>query len=363
MTGGAGFIGSHLVDALIDVGFNVRVLDNLLPPTHNGKLPPWFNKKAEFIKGDVRDKKDWIKALKGVSFIFHLAAYMDYHLDFSKYYEVNNAGLAKLYEVIVEKKLPVKKVVIASSQSVYGEGKYKCEKHGIIYPEPRSEKQLSQGKWEILCPLCGKAANPLPQKEDDLLKPTIPYGVSKKTSEEIVFDLGKRYDIPSVALRYTIVHGPRQSFRHFYSGALRQLAVMALAGEPMVMHEDGNQLRDYVNVRDVVSAHLTVLKNSKADFQPFNIGSGKSIRIRDLAKVIAKEAHVPFKPLFPGLYRVGAPRHSIASVEKLKRLGWVAKYGIIDNVKEYFEWIKNFPEAKQYFNKSISDMKKKKFLL
>src|SRR3989344_5776515 len=155
VAGGAGFIGSHLVDALVLRGYAVRVLDNLCPPSHNGKLPEWFNKKAEFVKGDVRVKKDWKKALRGVSYVFHLAAYMDYHLDFSNYFRTNTESAALLYEVIVEQKLPVKKIILASSQAVYGEGKYWCAKHKEVYAIPRGEAQLKKKDWECRCH-CGR---------------------------------------------------------------------------------------------------------------------------------------------------------------------------------------------------------------
>lgn len=358
VTGGAGFIGGHLVDALIKDGYLVRVLDNLSPPAHNGRLPKWFNKKAEFIKGDVRNKKDWVLALNEVSYIFHLAAYMDFHFDFSTYFATNAVGAALLYEVVMEKKLPIKKIIAASSQAVYGEGKYRCPRHGVIYPPPRAEAQLKKSDWEIRCPHDSKIAKPLAGKEEDLANPTIPYGVSKKASEDIVLSLGRLYKIPSVALRYSIVLGPRQSFRHFYSGALRQFSVMALAGQKFTMHEDSNQLRDYVDVRDVVAAHLTVLKSPRADFNVFNVGSGKPARVKELARLVAEFTGVDFRPDLLGFYRIGAPRHSVMDITKLKKLGWWPCYHLKDSVREYLNWVKKFPEAKFFFNKTVQQMEK-----
>lgn len=358
VTGGAGFIGGHLVDAFIKEGYRVRVLDNLSPPTHNGRLPEWFNKKAEFIKGDVRSKKDWIRALKDVSYVMHLAAYMDFHPDFSSYFIINSAGAALLYEVIAEKKLPVKKIIIASSQSVYGEGKYICSRHGIIYPLLRSEKQLQEKNWEIICPRDGKIMQIMPGQEGDLVYPNNPYGISKKALEDIIFSLGRLYDIPSVALRFSIVLGPRQSFRHFYSGALRQFAVMCLNGEKITMHEDSQQFRDYVDVRDVVAAHLAVLQNPQADFKVFNVGSGKPTKVRELAQIVARTAEVDFVPHLAGFYRVGAPRHSIMDISKLKKIGWRPRYGLEDSVREYFAWIKKFPQAWSFFVKTMRQMER-----
>src|SRR3989344_810216 len=211
VTGGAGFIGSHLVDALLKNGYRVRVLDNLLPPTHNGKLPPWFNKKAQFVKGDVRERKDWERALRGVSYVFHFAAYMDYHLDFSNYFKTNTESTALLYEMILKKKFQVKKIILASSQSVYGDGKYKCRAHGVVYAAPRSESRLSKKDWAPRC-FCGKKfVAVIPQKETDELYPQNPYGISKMALERTALVLGRKYGIPTTIVRYSIVHGSRQS--------------------------------------------------------------------------------------------------------------------------------------------------------
>ncbi len=362
VTGGAGFIGSHLVDSLIKEDYRVRVLDNLAPPTHNGKLPEWFNKEAEFVLGDVRNKKDWLKALRGVNYVFHLAAYMDYHLDFSNYFATNTQGTALLYEIAVERKLPIKKIVIASSQSVYGEGKYFCQRHGIFYPEIRSEEQLKKKQWEIFCPLDKKAAKILPEKEDDYLLPQIPYGFSKLASEKLALMLGKTYKIPTVILRYSIVQGSRQSFRHFYSGALRDFSVRALAGLPMIIQEDANQIRDFVNVHDVTEAHLAVLKNLKADFQVFNVGSGKPVKVMDLARLVAKMAGVKFQPVIMGVFRVNAPRNSIMDITKLKKLGWQSRYSLKDSVQEYLIWIKNHPEAIKFWIKTYRTMERQNLI-
>ena len=167
----------------------------------------------------------------------------------------------------------IKKIIAASSQSVYGEGKYQCSEHGVIYASPRTNEQLAQHQWEQLCPQCGQEMKPLPEDEEDELKMQIPYGISKMCSEKLLMNLGKRYGIPSVALRYSIVLGPHQSFRHFYSGALRAFAVNVLNNEPISMNEDGRQTRDFVNVKDVAAAHLEVLNNSQADGQIFNVGA------------------------------------------------------------------------------------------
>lgn len=360
VTGGAGFIGSHLVDALIERGYAVRVLDTLAPPTHNGKLPEWFNKKAGFVKGDVCTKKDWEKALKDVRYVFHLAAYMDYHLDFSNYFRTNTESVALLYEVIVEKNLPVKKVVIASSQAVYGEGKYECVRHGAVYARPREEAQLKRGDWECRCHCGRKFVRAVSEKESDELFPENPYGISKLATEHLSLNLGKKYGIPTVLLRYSIVHGPRQSFRHFYSGALRSFVVQALAGEPIEMHEDAGQLRDFVHINDCVSAHIAVLENQKANYEIFNVGSGrKGDTVLSLSKMVSRLAGVPPRPVINGAYRAGGARHSLMDVSKLKKLDWKPAHSLSDNVHDYIEWARKYPEAIRYLHRTYRDMKKK----
>lgn len=362
VTGGAGFIGSHLVDALIKEGLSVRVLDNLAPPTHNNKLPSWFNKKAEFIKRDVRWKKDWLRSLVNVNYIFHLASYMDYHLDFSTYFDANVKSTALMYEIIVKRNLPIKKIIVASSQSVYGEGKYFCDEHGVFYPKPRIESRLKEHLWDVVCPKDGKPAKLLPEKETDELRPQTPYAISKMASERLALILGRIYDIPSVALRYSIVQGSRQSFRHFYSGALKDFSVRAIAGKPIVMQEDAKQIRDFVNIHDVVDAHLAILKDDRANYQAFNVGSGRTTRVIDLAKAVCKAAKVPFRPVIDGLYRIRSPRHSKMDISKLKKLGWRPKRTLKDSVKEYVDWIKAHPEAIKYWRKTYREMKRSKIL-
>lgn len=363
VTGGAGFVGGHLVDALIKSGYRVRALDNLAPPVNNGRLPVWFNKKAEFIKGDVRRKVDWIRALKDASYVFHLAAYMDFHLDFSTYINANVSSTALLYEVIREKRLPVRKVIVASSQSVYGEGKYLCRKHGVVYPKMRSEFQLNRHRWEVRCPRDGSIMQYLPETEEDQLLPLNLYAVSKKSLEDVVFDLSRLNKIPSVVLRYTIVHGSRQTFRNFYSGALRQFAVMLLSGEPIRMHEDGQQLRDFVHVEDLIAAHLLILKDKRADFQVFNVGSGRPDTVFGLAKIVAAVMQLPFRYELSGIYRIATARNSVADISKLKKLGWRPRRILEDNVRDYVAWIRQYPEAKKYLSAALKNLEKSGFII
>lgn len=362
VTGGAGFIGSHLVDALIGKGYPVRILDNLSRPTHNRKVPSWLNTKAEFVKGDVRIKKDWVGALSRVSFVFHLASYMDYHMDFSKYFDTNVKSTALLYEIVAQFRLPIKKIIVASSQSPYGEGKYKCRKHGIFYAEPRSDAQLKKHQWDVVCPKDNRIAKILPEEETDELWPQIPYAVSKVASEKLCLTLGKTYEIPTVVLRYSIVQGSRQSFRHFYSGALRDFSVRAISGLPIVTQEDAKQIRDFVNIHDVVDAHILVLGSFKANYQVFNVGSGKATRVIDLANTVCYVAKAKHKPVATSEFRTNTPRNSVMNIDKLKKLGFLPKRNLEDSVRQYLDWVRSYPQAISYWKKSYAAMRKEGIL-
>ncbi|MBA7714122.1 ADP-L-glycero-D-manno-heptose-6-epimerase [subsurface metagenome] len=266
VTGGAGFIGSHTVDLLLERGYKVRILDGLFPPVHlNKEKPSYVSRDAEFVLGDVRNKKDWERDLKGVDVVFHLAAYQDYLTDFSRFFQVNTVGTALLYEVIVERKLDIKKVIIGSSQAVYGEGKYRYPRDGTVYPNLRSLEQLERGDWEVKCPECGGKTG-MQLTDESRINPQNQYAISKYSQELISLNLGKRYKIPTVCLRYSIVQGPRQSFCNLYSGALRTISLSIYFKRRPVIYEDGLQLRDYVNIEDAVRANLLVMEDPGTDY-------------------------------------------------------------------------------------------------
>ena len=352
ITGGAGFIGSHTADALSKSGYRIRILDNLRPPVHDGKWPAYIlNKGFELIRGDVRKRADFLKALQGVSYVYHLAAYQDQRSDFSKFFETNTVGTALLYELIAEKKLPVKKIILASSQFVYGDGKYQCihnrpARHGsrgvsggkFFYPELRTEQQFKSKRFDIFCSR-GKPAKFFPFREDQQLAPTNSYGLSKEALERLAFRLGKTCGIPTTILRYSVVQGPRQSPRNLYSGALRIFAVQALSGKPITVYEDGLQTRDFINVNDVVSANILALKNSRANFEIFNVGGGKTYNVLDFAKMV-KKITGSRSPILVGGFRRTDTRHAVSDVSKLKKLGWRPRFGPEKSVRDYVLWYK-----------------------
>ena len=367
VSGGAGFIGSHTVDILLQEGHQVRILDALEPPVHAGRHIPDYVplSDVEFIRADVRDKTAWEEALQGMDAVIHLAAYQDYLTDFSKFFHVNTVGTAVLYEVIVEKHLPVRKVVVASSQATYGEAKYEChnahcpqsEDTGsrFRYPPLRPEEQLKRGKWEVRCPGCGGVLQWVPTDEM-VTTPHNQYAMSKFTQEMVSLNLGRRYDVPTTCMRYSIVQGARQSFRNAYSGVLRIFAQRLLNGKPPVCYEDGQQLRDYVSVHDVARANLLVLEDERADFEVFNVGGDRQTTVQEYAHLVATRAGVDIQPEIPGLYRFGDTRHVISDVGKLKALGWQPQVSLPDIVDEYIEWAQAQPGFRDYYAEAEARM-------
>jgi dTDP-L-rhamnose 4-epimerase len=356
VTGGAGFIGSHTADALLAGGHEVRILDNLLPPVHQGQKPGYLKHEIDFIKGDVRDKTAMAKALEGVDAVYHLAAYQGFLPDYSNFFHTNAAGTAMLFEVIAERKISLHKVIVASSQAVYGEGKYFCPAHGQVYPAARPVERLLEGDWEVKCPLCGhKCEEQL--TDEQVVNPETQYAMSKYTQEMIALNLGKRHGIPAVCLRYSITQGPRQSFYNAYSGILRIFAVRMLNGQSPVAYEDGLMKRDYVHIKDVVAANLLVLEKQEADYQVYNVGSGKPITVLEYANKLKERIGTDIDPVLPGEFRLGDVRHIISDVSRLKNLGWTVEYGLDDIIRDYLEWVKSFGPVADHFAQAEVDLK------
>ena len=349
ITGGAGFIGSHTVDLLLERGYEIKILDALLPPVHiPGVKPDYVPPDVELIHGDVRDPAAVDRALEGVEAVFHLAAYQDYLPDFSTFAFTNDGGTAMLYERIVARRRSIQKVVVASSQAVYGEGKCECPQHGVQYPDLRSTEQLERGQWDVHCPHCGEPIVPL-WTDEARVNPANQYAVSKYCQELYALTLGKRYGIPTVALRYSITQGPRQSFRNAYSGILRIFTVRLLADRPPTAYEDGQQLRDYVSVSDVARANLLVLEDPRADYQVFNVGGGRRVTVLQYAHLIAEQLGKSIEPLVPGKFRFGDTRHILSDVSRLQMLGWEATTTLHQIAASYVGWAQSQPDVKDYY--------------
>lgn len=340
ITGGLGFIGNYLAKFLYTSGFKVRILGRSSSPNN---LPNYF----DYHKGSVEDSKTLFYALGGegleeVDYVLHLAAVSGYSDNYAKFFSVNACGTAVLYETINRFKFPVKQVIIASSEQVYGEGKYFCNCGAtfctdgkIFYPELRSSQQMLRGDWNVKCPYCGEDARFLHSEEDDQLNPASPYGISKMTQEKIAFLLGQEFNIPTTILRYAIVSGAYPEMTRVYPGAIKFFTEKAVLGESVPIHEDGNQLRNFVDIRDLATAHLSVLSNPATYSQVFNVAANVSVSLIDLAKAIYKAAGAEFKPVFNKEFRSFTPRHWVVSNEKIKSLGWDTHIFFEESVEEY----------------------------
>ncbi len=356
VTGGAGFIGSHTVDRLVAAGYQVRILDSLQERVHPEGWPAYLPTGVEKMQGDVRQRADWLAALDGIDGVIHLAAYQDYMPDFSTFHHVNTVGATLLYELIVTEKLPVRKVVLASSQAVYGEGKYRCAEHGVVYPDARPDAQLARAEWEVRCPHCAAELEHLPITEDTV-NPHTPYGISKYAAELTSFSLGRKYDIPTVNMRYSIVQGPRNSFFNAYSGIGRIFALRVLHGQPPVCYEDGQSLRDYVHVGDVARANVLCLEDERANFRSFNVAGQHGTTVLEYAQLVTRIAGRSIEPLVSGEYRFGDTRHTVSSGAALQALGWQPEISLEQTIGEYIEWIKEQPNLADFYAAAQANMR------
>jgi len=342
VTGGAGFIGSFLVDKLIEEGNDVRIFDNLEPQVHQNKSPDYLNEKAEFIKGDVCNYEELKKAVEGVEIISHQAAMVGVgqsQYQPKRYVDVNTGGTANLLEILVNEEHDVKKLIVASSMSIYGEGAYECESCGILNPELRGEEQMSRQEWEVHCPECGKDLKPVPTTEEKKLQSNSIYAITKKDQEEMCLNIGKSYGIPAVALRYFNVFGPRQSLSNPYTGVAAIFLSRIKNNNPPLIFEDGLQSRDFISVHDIADANILAMNSSAADYDYFNVGAGRQITILDIADILAKLQNSDVKPEMVGKFRKGDVRHCFSDISKIKdKLGFSPKVGFEDGIRELMEW-------------------------
>jgi len=345
ITGGAGFIGSHTADALLRRGHRIRVLDNLEKTVHPDGMPDYLHSGVEFVHGDVRDKSAWQQALPKMDAVYHLAAYQDYLPDFSNFFLTNAVSTALMYEVLVEsgQYSDIRRVVVAASQAVMGEGRYECrhcesDAGDYHYPRIRPESQLSAGQWDHRCPDCRQPLQWVPSDES-VVMPCNQYALSKHSQEQIAIELGRRYDIPSVVMRYSIVQGPRQSFYNAYSGAMRIFALSLMMGRAPTIFEDGQQIRDYVNIADVVDANLLVLEHPQAPGQVYNVGGGKAWSVIDFYDTMQDLVEVNMAPIIGGYYRFGDTRHIFSDIGRLESLGWKVRSSVTDSITDYWKYL------------------------
>jgi dTDP-L-rhamnose 4-epimerase len=362
VTGGAGFIGSFLVDELISQGHDVRIFDCLDPQVHGGKIPAYLNKQAEFIKGDVRRPEELAKAIQDIDVIFHEASAVGVGQSMyqvSHYMNVNVMGTSHLLNLLIDKEHDVKKIIVAGSMSSYGEGAYRCTKCGVVYPKLRTEEQMAKSQWELFCPKCGRVAKPMPTPETKLLDSNSVYAISKKVQEEMFHNIGRAYGIPSVALRYFNVYGPRQSLSNPYTGVAAIFMSRIKNNNAPVINEDGLQTRDFISVHDIVRANILAMESKAADYESFNVGSGRPISIKYLAEYLAKLYGVNMKPEINYKFRKGDVRHCFADISKIKsKLGFVPKVKTEDGLRQLVDWSRKV-EAVDKYEKAAQELKAK----
>jgi len=365
VTGGAGFIGSHLVDRLVELGHKVRVFDSLEPQVHGSSqsIPKYLREKCEFIEADIRNRKQLKEALEEIEVIFHQAAVVGVGQSMyqvHKYVEVNTLGTANLLDILVNEKHNVEKVIIASSMSVYGEGKYQCDNCGKVYPKLRPLEQLKKREWEMRCPLCGKSVEGIPTHEEKPLYPTSVYAISKRDQEEICLTIGRAYDIPTVALRYFNVYGPRQALSNPYTGVAAIFSARIKNRHNPVIFEDGLQGRDFIHVRDIVQANILAMEKEEANFEVFNVGMGRKLTILDMANILIKKlGKDELHPEIVSKYREGDIRHCYADISKIKeKLGYKPEVKFEDGILDLIDWVKK-EEAIDRFEESRRQLERK----
>ena len=359
VTGGAGLIGSHIVDLLVREGWTVRIFDNLEPNTHKLGKPMWLNDAAEFVQGDMRDRAAITAALQNIDVIFHQAAYGGYMPEIAKYVDVNSLGTALMLEVIREEKLPIKKIVVASSQAVYSEGAANCPKHGLVFPDVRPVTQLRTGDWTVHCPVCGQPTTSVPTPENAPIGGETVYGLTKVDQEKLVLLWGKQSGIPTVALRYSCTYGPRQSIFNPYTGVIAIFCTRLLNDLPPVLYEDGEQTRDFSFVEDIARANLLAAMSDKLDGLAVNVGSGKGVTIREVAEQISAALGIRIAPELNGEFRPGEMRHLTSGTGRIRAAGYEPQVDLATGIGRYLDWIRSQSDVKDYFSEAADILRKK----
>lgn len=365
VTGGAGFIGSHLVDRLISQGYQVRILDNLAPQVHQNKIPDYLNKKAEFIKGDVTNLADIKKATQDIDAIYHEAAVVGVGqsmYEIEKYVYQNSYGGALLLDYLANSKHSVKRLFVASSMSAYGEGLYKCSNCGPIRPPLREDSQMNQKKWELFCPNCKSILTPIGTPETESFKCNSIYAVTKQSQEDMFMIFGKAYGIPTTAFRYFNVYGPRQSLSNPYTGVAAIFLSRLKNDNAPVIYEDGLQTRDFISVYDIANANVACLEDDRSFGKIFNLGTNNPVAIKEIAEILAKLLGKNIKPEIAEKFRSGDIRHCSADISLIKNtLGWQPSWSFEKGMQDLINWGEK-EEANDTFDQAAEELKSKGLL-
>jgi dTDP-L-rhamnose 4-epimerase len=366
VTGGAGLIGSHIVDLLQAHGWSVRVFDNLEQQTHRNGKPPWLQAAirngAQFVEGDMRDREVVESALDGIDVVFHEAAYGGYMPEISKCVAVNSLGTAQLLEIVREKNLAIRKIIVASSQVVYPEGAGECPQHGLVFPGLRPVEQLRRGDFSVRCPACQIPTKSVPTPEFAPLGGETVYAITKVDQEKLVLTWGRQVGIPTVALRYSCTFGPRQSIFNPYTGVIAIFCTRLLNNLPPVIYEDGEQTRDFSYVEDIARANLLAANSDELDGKAVNVGSGRAVTIKRVAELISAGLRIPLAPIMNREFRPGEMRHLISDTTVIRNAGYTPAVSLEEGIERYLEWIRHQGSIKDYFADAELILRKKGIL-
>jgi len=371
ITGGAGFIGSNLALSLIKKGYIVTVLDNLSEQIHGRNPDTSFLyksiiNKVIFIRGDVTNREDWTKALIGQDAVIHLAAETGIGqsmYEIYKYSNVNIGGSALFLDILANSRHQIKKIIVASSRAIYGEGRYYCSSHGEVYPLTRNEKDLVKGFFECKCPLCDKSIELLSTHEDSKIQPQCVYAITKYNQEQLFLVAGKSLNIPAVAFRYQNVYGPGQSLSNPYTGILSIFSTQIKNGKPMNIFEDGRESRDFVYIDDVANATILGLENDRANFNVYNVGTGEQVNVLQIAHTLVNLYRSAVSVNVTGNFRMGDIRHNYADLTKIRKdLNFRPEYQFEQGMSRFVEWVNSQEVEESKYLNSIKELKERGLL-
>lgn len=364
ITGGAGFIGSGLTKQLIKKGHHVTLFDNLSEQVHglNPEINKTKNDQVRFIKGDVRERQNLQDALKGQEAVIHLAAETgtgQSMYEVHKYSDVNIGGTACLLDILTNEKHTIRKVIVASSRAIYGEGKYHCDKHGDVYPDFRKETDMLNGIFEALCPMCSQPVVNLATDEESKWNPGSIYGITKQTQEQLVLTACRSIGIPAIAFRYQNVYGPGQSLSNPYTGILSIFSTRIKNGKRIDIFEDGKQGRDFVYISDVVDATIMGLESPDVGWEAFNVGSGQLTTVKTVAETLADTYQSRDTEIrITGSFRLGDIRDNYADLTKIKSmLGFEPQVSFDEGIREFTEWVNRQEIKEDKLDESLAEMK------
>lgn len=366
--GGAGFIGSNIALKLVAQGYDVTVLDSLEKQIHgeiseNSQLYMSIKDKVDFVKSSVTDREVMERLLCKADAVIHLAAETgtgQSMYEIEKYCRTNIGGTALLLDILANKKTPVKKVIVAESRAIYGEGKYFCENCGTVYPLARNEKDMTDGDFAVKCPHCGENVRLVATNESSKIHPTSVYGITKQVQGQLVHCVCQAIGIPSVSFRYQNVYGPGQSLKNPYTGILSIFSNSLRQNHDINIFEDGTESRDFVYIDDVADATILAIENDRCAYKAFNVGTGKSVDVMTVAKYLKEFYKSDSEIHISGNFRLGDIRHNYADISLARDiLGYEPKFTFEQGLKKFCEWVLTQPVEQDNYKKSLDEMKAK----